>query len=44
MLVNQGKGMDFIFKENGVLMFHDRVCVPDVRLRSEFWKKVIGVV
>ena len=30
MLVNQGKGVDFRLDENGVLMFHDRVCVPDV--------------
>lgn len=30
VLVNKGKGMDFRFDENGVLMFRDRVCVPDV--------------
>ena len=30
VLVNQGKGVDFILNENGVLMFRDRVCVPDV--------------
>jgi len=30
VLVNQGKGVDFRLDENGVLMFHDRVCVPDV--------------
>ena len=30
MLVNQGKGVDFRLDENGVLMFHVRVCVPDV--------------
>ena len=30
MLVNQGKGVDFRLDENDVLMFCDRVCVPDV--------------
>jgi len=30
VLVNQGKGVDFKLDENGLLMFHDRVCVPDV--------------
>ena len=30
VLVNQGKSVDFILNENGVLMFRDRVCVPDV--------------
>jgi len=30
VLVNQGKGGDFRLDENGVLMFRDRVCVPDV--------------
>jgi len=30
VLVNQGKGVDFRWDENGVLMFRDRVCVPDV--------------
>ena len=30
VLVNQGKGVDFRLDENGVLMFCDRVCVPDV--------------
>ena len=30
VLVNQGKGGDFRLDENGVLMFCDRVCVPDV--------------
>ena len=30
MLVNQGKGVDFRLDENGVLMFCDRVYVPDV--------------
>jgi hypothetical protein len=30
VLVNQGKGVDFRLDENGVLMFRDRVCVPDV--------------
>jgi len=30
VLVNQGKGEDFKLSENGVLMFRDRVCVPDV--------------
>jgi len=30
VLVNQCKGVDFRLDENGVLMFHDRVCVPDV--------------
>ena len=30
VLVNQGKGGDFRFDENDVLMFRDRVCVQDV--------------
>jgi hypothetical protein len=30
VLVNQGKGGDFGLDENGVLMFRDLVCVPDV--------------
>jgi len=30
VLVNQGKGVDFRLDENGVLMFRDRVCIPDV--------------
>ena len=30
VLVNQGKGVDFKLDENGVLMFHDRVCVSNV--------------
>jgi len=30
VLVNQGKGGDFRLDENGVLMFSDRVCVPNV--------------
>jgi len=30
VFVNQGKGVDFKLDENGVLMFRDRVCVPDV--------------
>jgi len=30
VLVNQGKGGDFRLDENDVLMFRDRVCVPDV--------------
>jgi len=30
VLVNQGKGGDFKLHENGVLMFRDRICVPDV--------------
>jgi len=34
VLVNQGKGGDFRLDENGVLMFRDRVCVPDVLERK----------
>jgi len=30
VLVNQGKSVDFRVDQNGVLMFRDRVCVPDV--------------
>jgi len=30
VLVNQGKGVDFRLDGNGVLMFRDRVCVPDM--------------
>jgi hypothetical protein len=30
VLVNQGKGVDSRWDKNGVLMFRDRVCVPDV--------------
>jgi len=30
VLVNQSKGVDFRLDHNGVLMFRDRVCVPDV--------------
>jgi len=30
VLVKQGKGVDFILDQNGVLMFRDRVCVPNV--------------
>jgi len=30
VLVNQGKGGDFRLGENVVLVFPDRVCVPDV--------------
>jgi len=30
VLVNQGKSVDFRLDLNGVLMFRDRVCVPDV--------------
>jgi len=30
VLVNQGKGADFRLDQNGVLMFCDRVCVPDM--------------
>jgi len=45
VLVNQGKGVDFRLDQNGVLMFRDRVCVPDgLNLRSVFLTKVIGVV
>jgi len=38
VLVNQGKGVDFGLDENGVLMFRDRVCVPDV---PEFKKRIL---
>jgi len=55
VLVNQGKGVDFILDENGVLMFRDRVCVSNVHelqkqmhkillCLSNSWKKVTGVV
>lgn len=30
MLINQGKGGDFIINENGVMRLRDRVCVPNV--------------
>jgi hypothetical protein len=30
VLVNHGNRMDFRLDENGVLMFRDQVCVPDV--------------
>ena len=30
VLVKQGKCVDFRLDEHGVLMFRDRVCVPDV--------------
>ena len=30
VLINQGKGVDFRLDQNGVLMFRDRVYVPDV--------------
>jgi len=30
VLIKQGKGVDFRLDEHGVLMFCDRVCVPDV--------------
>ena len=30
VLVNQGKGVDFGLDQNGVLMFRDRVCVPNM--------------
>ena len=30
VFLNQGKGVDFKLNENGVLIFSDRVCVPDV--------------
>jgi len=30
VLVKQGKCVDFRLDQNGVLMFHDQVCVPDV--------------
>jgi len=30
VLVSQGKRVDFRLDQNGVLMFHYRVCVPDV--------------
>jgi len=30
VFVNQGKGADFRLDQNGVLMFRDRVCVPNV--------------
>jgi len=30
VLVNQGKGVNFKLDGNSVLMFRDRVCVPDV--------------
>ena len=37
--------MDFRLSENDVLMFRDRVCVPDVpELKKRIWKKVINVV
>ena len=38
VLVNQGKGGDFRLGENGVLMFRDRVCVPDV---AELKKRIL---
>ena len=46
VLVNQGKGADFRLDQNGVLTFHDRVCVCQMflNLRSVFWTKVIRVV
>lgn len=30
VLINHGKGYDFMINENGVMRFRDRVCVPDV--------------
>ena len=30
VLVNQGKGANFRLDQNGVLMFRDRLCAPDV--------------
>ena len=30
VLVNQGKFVDFRLDKNGVLMFRDQVCVPDM--------------
>jgi len=45
VLVNQGKRVDFRLDENGVLIFCDQVCVPDVfELKKQIWKKVTGVV
>jgi len=45
VLVNQGKRVDFRLDENGVLIFRDRVFVPDVlELKKQIWKKVTGVV
>jgi len=38
VLVNQGKGVDFILDENDILMFRDRVCVPDV---SKLKKRIL---
>src|ERR1043165_9153975 len=29
-LINQGQGSEFLFDENGVMRFGDRVCVPDI--------------
>jgi len=31
VLVNQGKGVDFRLDQNAVLMFRDRVCVPELK-------------
>jgi len=37
VLVNKGKGVDFRLDENDVLMFRDRVCVPNVlELKKRF--------
>jgi len=38
VLVKQGKGVDFRLDEHGVLMFRDRVCVPDV---PELTKRIL---
>jgi len=40
VLVNQGKDVDFRLDEHGVLMFRDRVCVPDV---SELKKRSLSI-
>jgi len=48
VLVNQGKGVDFRFDHNGVLMFRDRVCVPDVpelkkRILDEGHRSILSI-
>lgn len=30
VLINQGKKVDFIIDQNGVMMLHNRVCVPEL--------------
>src|SRR4051812_43693618 len=37
-LIKQGRGGDFWIEENGIMRYHDRICVPDL---SDLKKRIL---